>query len=71
MPDKNNAALIWPQSGCKMMERRTDMDSETRVLIAMKLFADGYLKAGKYKKHKEAMEFIAEFEKSYFGPLSS
>jgi hypothetical protein len=43
------------------------MDPEARVISAMKEFAEKYRVAGKYKKYAKCMEFIHEFEKSFFG----
>ena len=43
------------------------MDTETRVIAAMREFAEKYKEAGKCKKYDRCMKFIAEFEESYFG----
>ena len=42
------------------------MDDETRVLVAMKLFAEKYFNKGEYEKYGLAISFIREFEVSYF-----
>ncbi len=42
------------------------MDSEARVISAMKVFAERYRAAGKNKKYVKCMDFIREFEAEFF-----